>query len=490
MTKFGTWNIRGLNDPLKQKEVCSFVKLNNLSFFGVVETKVRSANLSSCTSRCFPGHWQSFHNIGSLSTARIILGWDPHLLSVAVVFCSPQMVVVSVEMLVEHKCFFASVVYGLNQASERVCLWRDMRSLVPLIGNSAWVQMGDFNVVRRPDERIEGFDASAADDFNSCITDINMQEMMTKGFWYTWTNKRGGLGNNKSRLDRVLVNGVWLDLFKDSEVVGHAPGIYDHCALVLTVLPPKFRACPFKFFNFWMADARFKELLGDSWSQMVVGNPFDRLSLKLRRLKLVLKGFHKQNFSHVSGRMTRARANLAKIQELCFRFPQDQYLSDLEKDLVQQFFTLGYAEEAFKKQRSRVTWLALGDRNTKFFHQKMNAHRARNSIFSLVNAHGVRLEEQDAIEAEIIGYYQGLIGTSFDHKWNASEVLSAAVTTKVPSNLRDGLISPVTDAEIWKALRSINRDKSPGPDGYNSAFFLDNWEVVRPDFVAGVLFFF
>lgn len=134
-------------------------------------------------------------------------------------------------------------------------------------------------------ERLEGFDGAAASDFNDCLNAISMQEMVTKGFWFTWSNKRGGLGDNKSRLDRVLVNDGWIDLFQDSEVVGNAPGISDHSALVLTVVQSKFKACPFRFYNFWMNDTRFKDLLVSSWDVRMEGNPMRRPSLKLQRLK-------------------------------------------------------------------------------------------------------------------------------------------------------------------------------------------------------------
>lgn len=52
---------------------------------------------------------------------------------------------------------------------------------------------------------------------------------------------------------------------------------------------------------------------------------------------------------------------------------------------MQQFYALSSAEGAYKKKKSRVNWLALGDRNTRFFHQKMNAHRVRNTILSLAS---------------------------------------------------------------------------------------------------------
>lgn len=46
---------------------------------------------------------------------------------------------------------------------------------------------------------------------------------------------------------------------------------------------------------------------------------------------------------------------------------------------------LSQAEESFKKQKSRVAWLALGDQNTMFFHHKVSSNRMRNKILSLIN---------------------------------------------------------------------------------------------------------
>lgn len=120
----------------------------------------------------------------------------------------------------------------------------------------------------------------------------------------------------------------------------------------------------------------------------------------------------------------------------------------------------------------------------------MHAHRVKNTILSLVNDQGVRLEDPVAIEEEILGYYQRLLGSDFMHKQDASEALSAAMLKKVPQEVRASMVAPVTEAEIWAALWSIHRDKAPGPDGFNSAFFHDNWSTVKEDLVAGILSFF
>lgn len=50
----------------------------------------------------------------------------------------------------------------------------------------------------------------------------------------------------------------------------------------------------------------------------------------------------------------------------------------------------------------------------------------------------------------------------------------------------------MTDPKFWNALQSINGDKALGPDGYMLTFFLDldNWDVLRADFVEGVQYCF
>lgn len=62
MIKIGTWNIRGLNNPLKQKEVRSVIFANKFSLMGVVETKVQDTNLQTTMDLCFPKDWKAVHN--------------------------------------------------------------------------------------------------------------------------------------------------------------------------------------------------------------------------------------------------------------------------------------------------------------------------------------------------------------------------------------------------------------------------------------------
>lgn len=49
-----TWNIRGLNDPLKVKEVKHLTYVHNIRVIALIETRVKPHNYSKVVKK----HWQ------------------------------------------------------------------------------------------------------------------------------------------------------------------------------------------------------------------------------------------------------------------------------------------------------------------------------------------------------------------------------------------------------------------------------------------------
>lgn len=155
-----------------------------------------------------------------------------------------------------------------------------MRFVYSCDPNKAWILLGDFNTVRLSSERLVGFDSQAASDLNQCLVDIAQDDLPPKGFWFTWSNKRGGAGDNKSKLDRVISNTVWMDLFPYSEAVFLPAGISDHCLISVAMVQSNGRRKPFNFFNFWLKNPEFGQIFISSWSMPVVGSPMFVLSTK------------------------------------------------------------------------------------------------------------------------------------------------------------------------------------------------------------------
>lgn len=198
MLKVCAWNTRGLNNPLKQK-VLSLVHTQNLGLIGLVETKLHSTNLDSAIRHCVPATWLYVHNCGTDVVARIVVAGNPQVMTVSLLFSSPQLLVVRVVWLECHKDFCVSIIYGHNCVVARRQSWSDMNLVGGVVGNDPWLQMGDFNVVQKTNERLEGFDRAVSTEFNDCLASLEMDDTLAKGFWHTWTNKHGGLGANMSK---------------------------------------------------------------------------------------------------------------------------------------------------------------------------------------------------------------------------------------------------------------------------------------------------
>ncbi|XP_056163671.1 uncharacterized protein LOC130137005 [Syzygium oleosum] len=420
---------------------------------------------------------------------RIRFGWDPNELETSIISSSGQMIHAQLKLLNIQTSCLITIVYREHTFVNRRSLWADLIRLSSC--ELPWIVAGDFNAIRDPDDRVGSTTPwiLAFDEFGDCLNQAGLEDLRYVGCRYTWTYSSGD--NRKLRkIDRVLINDLWNQLFSFSEATFLAPGISDHSPMVIKIFPPLSSNKPFKFFNFWATHPKFLDLVTQVWDTHIVGTPMYMICCKLRVLKAKLKHLNRSSFFAISTRTEQARSDLYAIQVALERHPFDQSLLDREVEYIRSFSALRLQEESFFSQKSRIRWLKEGDMNTKFFHHFVNKRRLQNRILSVSADDGVLLTDPQVVRNHIVGHFQELLnGNPTSIQPSVCEIRDF-IGRVLDENQRNRLAQSVSDEEIQSTLFSLARGKALGPDGYNVDFFKTSWEIIGPSILMAVRDFF
>ena len=166
----------------------------------------------------------------------------------------------------------------------------------------------------------------------------------------------------------------------------------------------------------------------------------------LDRCCVKLEAWNKLEFGHV-GRMI---AELQKKLEWLERQPFTMECSTALKTTRIELNCWLEKEDEMWRQRSRISWLQVGDRNTRFFHEKASARSKKNLIVGLLDAEGRWQEDEAKMEDIVVEYYNNLFKSN--NPTDCTEILEA-VTPKVTLVINHSLTRDFSAAEVKLALK-------------------------------------
>lgn len=145
-----------------------------------------------------------------------------------------------------------------------------------------------------------------------------------------------------------------------------------------------------------------------------------------------------------------------------------------EAEATRKWHHLALVEEKILMQKSRIQWLALGDQNTTFYHQAVQDRAVRNNINVLYTESGEVLTEPLAIKKEAVDYFQRFLQAvpTRSSPTSVDALRSLLIYRCSPQDI-SLLISPISQTEIYLALKTMPNGKAPRPDGYTKEFFLE-----------------
>lgn len=298
-----------------------------------------------------------------------------------------------------------TVVYASNDINQRNQLWRKLIQIGANIQDS-WLLSGDFNNVLHTDDRIGApITQAETQGFQDMINTLQLSQVKSLGWNYTWCNKQQPDKRVYSRIDRALGNFEWLQQYNHIEATFLNLEVCDHSPILLQRsqgnqqrgLHPK----PFKLYGSIMEHADFKGIVKRVWEQDVKAEPMKRIWMKLKMLKRDLKDLNTYMASY-KHQLNQARHKLEIIQNELMIHHLDQNLIDQERLALAKTKKWSNIEEHVLQQKSRANWIACGDSNSKYFHAQWKLRKSKNFIASIYNDSAVKLTDPIQVEDEFI----------------------------------------------------------------------------------------
>ncbi|XP_074313875.1 uncharacterized protein LOC141649075 [Silene latifolia] len=472
------------NTQLRQKG-------NGNGLGGVIEneTKVKSVHWNKVRN-AICSDWSICTNNSFASGGRIWLLWNSGLMEVDILDITSQTIHAQITIKGINLVFRFTLVYGYNKPAERVDLWKSLQRYKSM-HHGPWLVGGDFNNLLFSNERLGGAEVTLADikPFQDCLHCCDLVDIKAIGSFFTWNNKQELETLVYSRLDRCLINDEWMNMFPEAYAYFMPEGYFDHCPCVVYPFgKPITRKPRFKYFNMWRLDPNFNQVVCEGWHKEFRGTQMFQHVCKLKHLKHDLKRLNKGAMGDIENKVKVAKVALHKMQEELISNPMDPGLVGAAKTLADELVLLKAAWYMFLEQKAKVDWTAMGDDNTHYFHSQLKHRRAQNKVIQIKDQGGKLCTDSSAIQQAFIDYYHGLLGSSSTVDNICESVIAdGPILTAAHHEI---LTAEVSSEEIRKAMFDIGGNKAPGPDGFNSQFYKDTWEITGESVTKAVKDFF
>lgn len=483
-----SWNVRGLNNVGKLKEIGSRLLELRPTITILIETRVKQVKARNIRNKLrLQGEF--LDNYSSHSNGRIWLNWDTNKVTIKYIRETSQLLHCGVYDLTGNFLYWITAIYALNKLDQRRTLWTDIECIH---GNQhgPWVLLGDFNNVLKAKDRVGGnlVTESEYEDLAKMMRNTGTFEKDSTGDYYTWSNKQTD-GMIYSRIDRVLGNVEWFQDNMDTMLQILPPSVSEHALLCLADPGNTAgRQFHFKFSNCLTDLEEYHSTVSNSWNEPLNGRPMYVLWEKLKRLKPALNKINRP-LHHIQSRIMEARQNLQHAQQSLVEDRWNSSKIDTVKRYTEEVINWNSLEEKTLQQKSKIDWLRLGDGNNSYFHATIKAKKSSKRLNLLHKDDGTVITSHDEIQDEVLNFYEGLMGTK-DGNVRHINIMAMRGGPQLSMEQREQLVAPITDQEIRKALNGIGDTKSPGIDGFGAKFFKTSWNIIGKDVVAAVRDFF
>ncbi|GJR71510.1 RNA-directed DNA polymerase, eukaryota [Tanacetum coccineum] len=313
------------------------------------------------------------------NSGGILCTWDPNVFQKEHHIISDNFVALCGNWIPNQKKILMISVYAPQAVSNKRVLWTYLTSLINR-WNGESIVMGDFNEVRRMEERWGStFNVNGARAFNNFISNSGLVDLQLEGYTFTWAHPSA---TKMSKLDRFLVTDGLLSLFPHVSAACLDRHLSDHRPILLREVFTDYGATPFRFYHSWFSFQGFEHMVTNTWNSTILNdsNRMIRFKKKLQILKKEIRVYVADQKKKQLARVNDLKSKLSDIDRILDQGGVNDDLLLSRTECMNNLQDVKAVDARDSIQKAKIQWAVEGDENSKFFHGIVNRKRANLAV--------------------------------------------------------------------------------------------------------------
>jgi exonuclease III len=206
---------------------------------------------------CGPG-FRDFLVVPSVgASGGLLIAWNEDIVHLDLIASNQYFILASCQSKITGESWYLGNVYGPQGTADKLAFLADLKAAVEHL-TLPLALLGDFNLISEAtDKSNSNYNRGLMLAFRKFMNELELKDLYLHGRRFTWSNEQ--VRSTLCRLDRVLYNNSWHDLFPRALLQAVSSSASDHSPLVLTLdadFKPNRR---FRFETFWARRPDFLE---------------------------------------------------------------------------------------------------------------------------------------------------------------------------------------------------------------------------------------
>ena len=486
--KILTFNCNGLNDINKRRDIFCMLRDKNCNIYFLQETHLRERDLAYHRASWGLDLYLSGNQTNSGGCA--ILMNNNFDYNVTKVESDPngQYIILNLETM--NKKFLLVNLYGPS-AGDNPNFYDSFREKLEPVDDEVIIMAGDWNCVLDPDiDRKNYVTLNNRPRTRQSIKSLMNYHILSDVFREIYNNKRTYTWRKfnsikQARLDYFLISEALVQETKSVTIDSSYRS--DHSPVILSLNKTAFKhdRSFWKFNNTLLYDKDYvleiKKVINSVKIQYcnkvyntesIDNIPNEEISFMISDqllLETLLFEIRGKSISYATNKKRKEREK----EECLINKIKDKEKNINDNNLAELELLKTELQELRDKKmqgitiRSKVKWIAEGEKVTKYFCNMESRNYTDKSLPVIEKENGQILTSQNEIKDEVKSFYKKLYEKRLDNDMNFEEFDCPKLTDVE----KDSLENAITWNEMLYSLKSMKPNKSPGPDGFTAEFF-------------------